>query len=150
MKARDIMTARVLAIQEDDLAQHAVEIMADNNISGLPVVNGKGELVGIVTERDLLLIEQKEPPVMKTALYGMWITPLHLIQQDAEWRGLKVEDVMTRKVVTFGPEDGAMDIAKVMHDKGINRVPIVDGGAIVGIISRRDIIRALAEGKTLG
>ncbi|NSW54961.1 MAG: CBS domain-containing protein [Armatimonadetes bacterium] len=149
MKAKEIMTTPVLAIEETDRAQHAVEIMADNDISGLPVVNGREELVGIVTERDLLLLERQQPPMMKTALYGLWITPQHLIEQDAEWRGLEVKDVMTRKVVTFGPEDKVIDIAKAMHDKGINRVPIVDGGKIVGIISRKDIIRAMAKGLSL-
>ncbi len=144
------MTTEVLAIRAEDLAKHAVEVMADNNVSGLPVVDGKGKLVGIVTERDLLLLEQEKPPVMKTALYGIWITPQHLVEQDAEWRGLEVQDVMTKRVITFGPDDRVIDIAKVMHDRGINRVPIVDGEKIVGIVSRRDIVRAMAEGKTLG
>jgi len=149
MKARDIMTTKVLTIRDEDLARHAVEIMADNNVSGLPVVDGRGKLVGIVTERDLLLLDQEKPPLTKTALYGIWITPLHLIEQDAEWRGLQVEDVMTRKVITFGPDDQVIDIARVMHDKGVNRVPIVQEEEIVGIISRRDIVRAMAEGKSL-
>jgi len=149
MKAKDIMTTRVLAIRHDDRAAHAVQIMAHHNISGMPVVNDADELIGIITERDLLMITKIQPPKVKTALYGLWIEPDRMVQEDAEWRGLLVEDVMTKKVVTFGPEDSVAEIARVMHDKGIKRVPIVEGKKIVGLISRADVIRAIAQGMSL-
>jgi len=149
MTAKEIMTKDVFVIAADDKAQHAVEIMAHNDISGLPVVDDEDKLVGIVTERDLLLMEQEGPPAYKTALYGLWITPQHLVEQDARRRGLFVSDVMTKKVITFGPDDKAAEIAATMREKGINRVPIVDGDEIVGIVSRHDIMKALAEGKSL-
>ncbi len=149
MTAREIMTTRVLAVQPDDWAQHAVQIMADNDISGMPVVNGLGELVGIITESDLLLIEKTAPPKVKTALYGLWLEPDRMVEEDAQRRGLRVMDVMTRHVISFAPEASLLDIARTMHDKGIKRVPIVETGKLVGLISRHDIIRALAEGHTL-
>lgn len=149
MLARDIMTTNVLAVDEDDHAHHAVEIMADHNISGLPVVDVSENLVGIVTERDLLLIDQQKPPVTKTALYGLWIQPSKMAEEDAKRRGVRVRDVMTRRVITFRPDDRVRDIARIMRDRDINRAPIVENGKIVGIISRGDIIRALAEGKSL-
>lgn len=149
MTARETMTTEVLVVEDEDLAQHAVEVMADNNISGLPVMNGAGELVGIVTERDLLLIDETEPPKIKTALYGLWIEPARMVEEDARRRGLRVADVMTKHVIAFGPDDKVAQIAHVMHTKDINRVPIVESGKLVGIISRADIIRALAEGKSL-
>jgi CBS domain-containing protein len=149
MKARDIMTTKVLAVQRDDQARHAVMIMADHDISGLPVVNDANELVGIVTESDLLMIDKAQPPRVKTALYGLWIEPDRMVEEDAQRRGVLVEDVMTRHVVTFGPDDSVAQIARTMADKRIKRVPILEGNKIVGIISRHDIIRALAEGKSL-
>lgn len=149
MTAREIMTTRVLAVDEDDYARHAVEIMAEHKISGMPVVNSSGVLVGIVTERDLLLIDETKPPVTKTALYGLWIQPSQMAEEDAIRRGLRVRDVMTKRVVTFGPDDKVREIARVMRERDINRVPIVEDGKVVGIISRGDIIRALAEGKSL-
>jgi CBS domain-containing protein len=149
MKARDLMTTRVLVVRQDDLAVHAVQIMADHNISGLPVVNDAAELVGIVTEKNLLLLDEMEPRKMPTALYGLWLTPPRLVDDDARMRGVLVRDVMTRKVISFGPDDRVLDVAHAMHDRGIKRVPIVEGGKIVGILSRADIIRALAEGEGL-
>jgi CBS domain-containing protein len=149
MKARDIMTKKVLAVRHDDRARHAVEIMAANDISGLPVLNDADELVGIITESDLLLIDRTEPPRVKTALYGLWIEPDRMVEEDARRRGLLVEDVMTRRVVSFGPDDSAAEIAKAMAEKHIKRVPIVEGNKIVGLVSRHDIIEALAAGKTL-
>jgi CBS domain-containing protein len=149
MKAREIMTRDVLTVHRDDQARRAVEIMAENDISGLPVVNDAGELVGIVTESDLLMLDKAEPPRVKTALYGLWIEPDRMVEEDARRRGLLVQDVMTRRVVSFGPDDSVAKIAKVMAEKRIKRVPIVEGNRVVGIVSRHDIIRALAEGKSL-
>lgn len=149
MKAREIMVEKVLTVKRDDLARRAVEIMAEHDISGLPVVNDAGELVGIVTESDLLMIDRTEPPRVKTALYGLWIEPDRMVEEDARRRGLRVEDVMTRRVVTFGPDDSVAQIAQAMAEKRIKRVPILQGNRVVGIISRHDIIRALAEGKSL-
>lgn len=149
MTAKEIMTTRVLAVDEDDYARHAVKIMADNNISGLPVVNDSQALVGIITERDLLLMDEEKPPVTKTALYGLWWQPSRIAEEEAQRRGVRVRDVMTKKVVTFGPDDSVREIARVMREREINRVPIVENSGIVGIISRGDIIRALAEGKSL-
>ena len=151
MIARDIMTKQVLAVREDDLAQHAVRIMADHDIGGLPVVDevNPERLVGIVTDSDLLMIDQTEPPRTKAALYGLWIEPDRMVEETAKRRGLRVQDVMTRHVITFGPDDHARDIARTIHDKRIGRVPIVDDGKLIGIVSRADIIRALAETASL-
>jgi len=150
MTAKELMTTKVLAIMHDDYARHAVEIMAEHGISGMPVVDEAQNLVGIVSERDLLLIDEERPPVVKSALYGLYISPDRLVERDAERRGLRIRDVMTRSVITFGPDDKVSEVARTMHDRNINRVPIVQEGKLVGIISRHDIIRALAEGQTLG
>jgi CBS domain-containing protein len=149
MKARELMTTRVLTVRQDDPAVRAVQIMADNNISGLPVINEADELVGIVTEKNLLLLGEMEPRQMPTALYGLWLTPPRLVEREAETRGVLVRDVMTRRVVAYGPDDTVQQIAHTMHDRGFKRVPIVDGKKVVGILSRADIIRALAEGEAL-
>jgi CBS domain-containing protein len=149
MEARDLMTEKVLAVLEDDLAVHAVEIMADKGISGLPVVNEAHELVGIVTESDLLLLDEEEPRKAQTALYGLWVLPDRVWKEPAAGRRLRVRDVMTRKPICFSPDDEAIKIARTLNDKRIRRVPIVEHGKLVGVVSRGDILRVMAEGKTL-
>ncbi len=150
MKAKDIMSAPVLAVQDTDQAVHAVQIMADNDIGGLPVVNETEVLVGIVTEQDLLLLEETEAPRVKAALYGLWIEPSRMVEENAKRRGLLVRDVMTKKVITFAPDTPVMEVAQAMHRRSIGRVPILEGGRVVGIIARSDVMRAIAEGKSLG
>jgi CBS domain-containing protein len=144
--ARELMNPLVMVTHPDDPAAHAVETMAEQQVSGLPVVSPTRELVGIITERDLLLLEDAEAPALRTALYGLWVIPDRLVKQAAKRRGLRVGDLMTKKVIAFKPDDEVMVIARTMYDKGINRVPIVDdGNKVVGIISRADIMRVLAE-----
>lgn len=150
MKAKDIMSAPVLAVQDTDQAVHAVQIMADNDIGGLPVVNETEVLVGIVTEQDLLLLEETEAPRVKAALYGLWIEPSRMVEENAKRRGLLVRDVMTKKVITFAPDTPVMEVAQAMHRRSIGRVPILEGGRVVGIIARSDVMCAIAEGKSLG
>lgn len=146
MTARELMNPLVMVVHPDDPAAHAVETMAEQGVSGLPVVSPTRELVGIITEKDLLLMEDAEPPAVRTALYGLWVMPERLAKQAARRQGLRVGDLMTKKVIAFRPDDEVMVIARTMHDKGINRVPIVDDeNKVVGIISRADIMRVLAE-----
>ncbi len=149
MKAKDIMSTTVLAVQDTDQAIHAVQIMADNDIGGLPVVNETEVLVGIVTEQDLLLLEETEVPRVKAALYGLWIEPSRMVEENAKRRGLLVRDVMTKKVITFSPDTPVIEVAQTMHSRRIGRVPILEDGRVVGIIARSDVMRAIAEGKTL-
>ena len=87
---------------------------------------------------------------MPTALYGLYMLTPRVVEENAQRRGVLVEDVMTRKPITFGPEAEVGQIAQAMHDKHINRVVIVEGGEVVGIVSRHDIIRAMADGNSLG
>ena len=100
-------------------------------------------------ESNLLLLGETEPRQLPSALYGLWLPTPRFVQDEAQARGVRVRDIMTRKVIAFGPDDRVRDIAHTMHDKGIKRVPIVEDGKIVGILSRADIIRALAEGQPL-
>jgi CBS-domain-containing membrane protein len=144
--ARDIMNETVIACLPDTRLEDAVRTLAEHEISGMPVVDTARRVVGIVSENDLLLADHLEPPRMKTALFGFYILRQSVMDRMAELRGLRVEDVMTTRVVSFGPDTPVDEIARTLHDKKINRVPIVDAdGKLMGILSRADIIRALAE-----
>jgi CBS domain-containing protein len=144
--ASEIMTRDVITVREDDTIETAMCLMARNNISGLPVVDENDRLVGIITETDVLLKDKIKVPYPRMALFGLFTVPDDLLEnayRDA--RGLLVGDVMKKKVVFFYEEDSVNDIAETMVEHKINRVPIVRGGKVVGIISRADIVRAMAR-----
>ena len=103
-------------------------MMALNNITGLPVVDDEGVLVGIVTEKDILVLlcNRLEDTGMDRAVG-------------------KVGEFMTRHVVCFQPEDSLSDIAECLSTNNFRRVPILDNGKLVGIISRRDVIRYIRD-----
>ena len=124
VKAKEIMNTNVITIAPDEEACEAVRTMMLNNITGLPVLHQDGTLAGIITEKDVLtlLYDAQEPPG-------------------------KVEDFMTTEVVCFAPDDGIGDIAECFRQNYFRRVPILDEGRLVGIVSRRDILRYIHEFK---
>jgi len=143
--AKDIMTETVIACVPETKLEDVVKTLADNGISGMPVIDAQQRVVGLISESDLLLSDRLEPPRVKTALYGWYILRQSVIDRAAQERGLRAEDVMTTDVITFDPEARVERIAETMVARKINRVPIVEGGKLVGILSRADIIRAMAQ-----
>lgn len=145
MKAKDLMNELVLCVYPEDPARHAVEVMAEQRVSGLPVVDPQRRLVGVVTERDLLLIDEIE-----ARRHAHWGTGDTAAAGAEESEYLRVRDVMTKDVIAYGPDDELVDIARTIYERGINRVPIVDAERkVIGLVARADIIRALAAGKDL-
>lgn len=144
--AKDMMERDVITIRKGASIEEALRLMAENNISGLPVVDTEGNLVGMISETDVLLKGQGSTSAPRMALYGLWVMPDELVEEIyRRSRGTLVEDAMTPKVITFTEESAVTDIARVMIEHNINRVPIVRDGKVVGIISRSDIVRAMAR-----
>jgi len=121
-KAREVMSPHVIRVRHDEDIYTAIRLMATNEVTGLPVVDEHERLVGILTEKDVL-----------TLLYTM---------QD---RPGTVRDFMTSNVVCFDQETDLVEIAEALRTQSFRRVPILDGGRLVGIISRGDIIRHMRE-----
>lgn len=144
MKARDIMTTHVVEIQEDMSLEEAARVLVTSNISGAPVVNAEGKLVGMLTEGDLIRTQKPlTRPMILTFLDAA--IPLNYQQYTDELHALtatKVSDLMTEEVFSLGPDSDESDVAQLMIEKQINRVPIVEKGFLLGIISRQDMIRA--------
>ena len=122
------MNTSVITISRDEDIYEAMRMMALNNITGLPVVDDDGTLLGIITEKDVLVL---------------LCNRLEEASMDREIG--RVGDFMTRNVVCFDPEDRLSDIAECLSTKDFRRVPILDNGKLVGIISRRDVLRHLRE-----
>jgi CBS domain-containing protein len=144
VKAADVMTPGVFSIPSDALVMHAVRIMLQHHISGLPVVDA-GNLVGILTEGDLLrrveIGTQRKRPRWLEFLVG----PGRLAEEYARASGRKVHEVMTKEVRTVtenAPLDG---IVKLMERYRIKRVPVMREQTVVGIVTRANLLRALAS-----
>jgi CBS domain-containing protein len=146
MRARDIMTKGVVTVSpETDIAE-AVKLMLDRQISGVPVIDSSGRLIGILTEGDLMRRAE-----LVTGRQSWWINPISSPEQEAKAyvkaHGLKVKDVMTKEVVTITEQEPLDRIAMVFEERGIKRTPVMRSGKVVGIVSRANLLRSLAVKK---
>jgi CBS domain-containing protein len=144
MKAADVMSRDVITISSTACVQDAAGLLLKSGISGLPVVDTQGALVGIVSEGDLM-----RRPENGTERRPSWwlalLTPRESLARDfTHSHSRKVSDVMTRHVVTAKPDTSLADIAALLERNRIKRVPIVDHGKIVGIVSRANLLHGLA------
>jgi len=121
-KAKEVMTTRVISVRDDEDIYAAIRVMDINEITGLPVVDEKDRLVGVITEKDVMAL-----------LYTMRDKPG------------TVGEFMTAEVVSFDQETDLAEVAQVLRTRNFRRVPILDNGRLVGIISRRDVIRHMQE-----
>lgn len=152
MLAKEIMTRNVITVTPQDTVDQVVKLLMDHNISGLPVVDGDRRVVGIITEGDLIYRSKKlQIPSYFTILdsYIFMESTKTIQEQIRKMVGYRVEEVMTKEVILASVDDTVEEVATLMANKKVNRIPIVDHGALVGIISRRDIIRTYANPKAL-
>lgn len=148
MLARDIMNKDVITIQEDSSIEEAAIILTENNISGAPVVDKKGKLAGMVTEEDLLHKETNPriPAFLNILGAFIYINGIERYREDfKKLAATSTSEIMTRDVVTAGGDTTIEDVAALMVKHGIKRVPVVEKGNIIGIISRADIVKTLAQ-----
>ena len=145
MKARDIMTWCAITVGPDDSVTRAVRLMLQNKISGLPVVDDKGQLVGIVTEGDFLrrgeLGTQRQRPRWLEFLLG----PGRLAAEYVQTSGRKVAQIMTPEPKTITPETPLEEVVGLMERHRIKRLPVVQDGKLVGIVTRANLLHALAS-----
>jgi CBS domain-containing protein len=145
MKARDVMTWGAIAVKPEDSVTRAVQLMLQNKVSGLPVVDDKGEFVGIVTEGDFLrrgeLGTQRKRPRWLEFLLG----PGRLAAEYVQASGQKVAQVMTPEAKTITPETPLEEVVRLMERHRVKRLPVVQDGKLVGIVSRADLLHALAS-----
>lgn len=145
MKASDIMATNVVTIGASATIYDVAKLLFDKHISAVPVVSGKGELLGIVSEGDLL----RRVEVGTEKRRSWWLQALTskdaLADEFVKSHADKVTDVMTYNVITAEPDATLGEIATLLEKNGIKRVPIVKAGKVVGIVSRANIIQALAS-----
>lgn len=149
MEAWQIMNRDVVTIKKGASVEEALKLMAEHHVSGLPVVDADGYIVGIITESDLLLKDQAPALDKPRPLKGRQPVPEDVLENAyKKARADLVEEAMTKDVIAFSEESLVADIARVMVELNINRVPIVRDRKVVGIISRKDILKAMADSLT--
>ncbi len=124
LKAKEIMQSSLITAKQDTTVIEAINILAQNKITGLPVVDDDMNLVGLVSEKDVLSIAYH-------VLAGI---------VDSAMDTRKIGDIMTKDVVSFRLDDNLADICQCFMNKPFRRVPVLDNGKLVGIISRKDIV----------
>ena len=146
-RVADIMEHDVVTIGPDATVHDLVLLLQEKDLGGVPVIEGDGRLVGIVTEGDLVI---EDADVRLPHYFGLFGNLVYLGgQKKFEERlnkmvGNAVRDVMTTEVVTVTPDEPVRTAANIMVDKKVNRVPVVDGkGRLIGIVARHDIIRMM-------
>ena len=145
MKAQDVMTQYVISVGPNEPVSKAVRVMLQNDISGLPVLDVEGRLVGMVTEGDLL--RRGETGTMRKR--PRWLEFLvgrgKLADEYARAHGRKVVEVMTDDAVSVQEETPLEEVVTLMETRRIKRVPVVRGTRVVGIVSRANLLHALAR-----
>lgn len=150
VKARDIMTRKVISVSPETEVTKAAKIMLDNFINGMPVVDSEGCLVGIICQSDLIA-QQKQLPLPSVFTILDSVIPL-FSQKNLESEVQKiiattVSKAMTPDPITISPESSLEEIAKLMVDKKLYTLPVVEKGKLIGIVGKEDILRTLLSGK---
>ncbi|MBN2404458.1 MAG: CBS domain-containing protein [Coriobacteriia bacterium] len=150
LTARDIMTPDPVTVSTSMTVKDAARAMVEKKVGALPVVD-EGELVGIVSESDLIMQDVKmEFPTYIHLLDGLIMYPPATARFESELKkavGATVGDVMTEKPIVVQVDTTVEDVATLMVDREVSRVPVLDGETLVGIVSKSDIVRSLILGE---
>ena len=145
MKAADVMVNDVITLRPDDTVQKAAKVLLDHRISGAPVIDAEGRLVGMLSEGDLM----RRSEIGTERRQSWWLKLLSLPEIEArdfvKAHAVKVADVMTRQMVTATESHTLGEIASLLEKHGIKRVPIVRDKRVIGIVSRANLLQAFAR-----
>ena len=149
MKAQDVMTRDLITIGPDTTLMEIAKTLLEHHISGLPVVDGDGRLLGIVSEGDLVYKEvmPKTPDainIIHAIIHSKGVVENY--QESAEeLLKLTAADIMTRKVVTVAPTEGVNRVGRIMLEHHVKRVPVIEEDRLVGIVARADLVKLLVK-----
>lgn len=147
MLIKDIMTKEVITVREEDTVEKCAKLLTTHNLSGLPVLDDKGKVKGMVTEGDLIRRASRiEGPAALEILGGIFYidSPKKLMDELKKTMGNLAGDIMTKNVITISPEEEIEKAATILVRKRIKRLPVIDKeGNLIGIVSRKDIMNYL-------
>ena len=154
MKIKEIMNEQVVTVKEGDTLQYVSRIFYENSISGAPVIDGKGRVVGMISESDI--VKAIEPYKAKLRMIFPSLSFMSVtFEKDMEERAItevvkevqrtKVTEVMAREVFFLEPDDLVEKAIITMNQRNVNRIPVISNGELVGIVARADILRCLVN-----
>ena len=142
------MTKEVISLKPEESVKHAAKGFVDNKIGGAPVIDDDGRLVGLISESDLISQDVKIHFPSYIHLLDSYIfleSPKRFEETLKRAAAAKVEELMTTEVVTVAPDTSIEEVATLMIEKHIGRIPVVSGGKVIGIITKGDIVRTLSN-----
>jgi CBS domain-containing protein len=148
LKAKDVMTREVITVSPDTEVTVIARLLLEKHLNGVPVIDRNGSLVGIICQDDLIA-EQKKLPIPSVFTILDAFIPIYppgkTEKEMQKIAAMKASQAMTADPVTVGPEAGIDEIASIMVNKSIHTIPVMEGGKLVGIIGKEDILRTLVS-----
>jgi CBS domain-containing protein len=145
MKAKDVMTRHVVSIDPDATVLQAARLMLKHHLSGLPVIDGAGKLVGVLSEGDFLRRRETQTERRRSRWLEFLMGPGKIASEYTHTHGSKVSEVMTAEVQTVGENASLENIVELMERHRIKRVPVLRGGKMVGIVTRSNLMHAMVS-----
>jgi len=149
LTAKDIMTKAVVTVKPETSIEELSSLLVKNRISGVPVVDASGSLYGIVTENDLISRNKRLhiPTVVSFLDAAIYLESSKKFEQAVRrLAATQVGDICVRKVITIAEDATVTDIATIMAEKKAYLLPVVRNGKVVGIVGKRDVVKAVAQG----
>jgi CBS domain-containing protein len=151
LKVREIMTTPVITVKPETTVRELADILAQNKISGVPVVDDQDRMLGMVSEADVIVqdADLHFPYYIQFLESVIYLQSVHKFEERFRKAfGSKVSQIMTEEVISASPDETVREVATLMADRNVNRVPVTENGRLVGIVTRGDIVRAIAQQKT--
>src|SRR3989304_1615937 len=149
MKTKDIMTKEVITVKPEMTIEELARLFTKHDISGAPVVDEAGGLIGIVTENDLIKMEQRLhiPTIITIFDAVIYLGSSKKFEDDLKrMAATKVSDIYKRDVVTITENATIEEVATIMCEKDIHHLPVVKKGKLMGIVGKKDVVRAISLG----
>lgn len=145
MKVADVMTRRVAAVTPETPLKEVAALMVERGISGVPVVDGAGAVLGVVSEADFLIKERGAEGVRRRLLSRLFGESRQALAELAKIEATTAGEAMTSPAVTVAPAETLQAAARQMSAQQVNRLPVVEDGVLVGIVTRADVVRAFVR-----
>lgn len=149
LTARDIMTKEVVTVTPQTGVRELAALLLDRKISGAPVVDEAGKVLGVVTESDLVFLNKKVHLPTAVAILDAFVfleSPGKMEQELKKMAGTKVGDICSQRLISVRPDTELEELATLMAEQQVHTLPVLEGEQLVGVIGKADIIRTIAQG----
>ncbi len=149
IQAKDIMSVNVITVKEEATVRELAALFLLNDISGAPVVDADGRVIGVVTESDLIFQNKKVHLPTAVAILDAFLfleRPEKMEKELKKIAGSTVGDICSHNLINVAPETGLDELATLMAEKKVHTLPVMEAGKLVGVIGKSDIIRTIAQG----